>query len=137
MTFFVKNNRRQGNRKLGYGQVEEIRVKYNNGATQSALCREYGMSVGQIGRIVRGESWADSPDAVRERITPMPSVDMLAELSRQVQAGATPSLVSKETQRKADEMLGKSPLDGGGNDEPTNRITRLEQDIKREKDAQG
>lgn len=38
-------------------QVLEIREKYTQGQTQGSLAREYGMSVGHIGRIVRGEVW--------------------------------------------------------------------------------
>ena len=43
--------------KLTPTQVLEIKEHYGNGVTQGALCRAYGVSVGQIGRIVRGESW--------------------------------------------------------------------------------
>ena len=45
-------------RKLTGYEVQQIRKAYNEGATQGALARAYGMSVGQIGRIVRGESWS-------------------------------------------------------------------------------
>jgi len=38
-------------------QVVEIKERYARGETQGALCRAFGLSVGQIGRIVRGESW--------------------------------------------------------------------------------
>jgi hypothetical protein len=43
--------------KLSASQVAAIRESYANGATQGQLAREYGMSVGQIGRIVRRENW--------------------------------------------------------------------------------
>jgi len=52
---FEKRNR--GARKLSGVQVSDIRRRYEGGATQSSLSREYQVSVGQIGRIVRGESW--------------------------------------------------------------------------------
>lgn len=45
-------------RKLTPGQVAEIREDYAAGVTQGALCRRFGVSIAQIGRIVRGESWA-------------------------------------------------------------------------------
>lgn len=38
-------------------QVLEIRQRYSQGETQGSLCREFGVSVGTIGRIVRGETW--------------------------------------------------------------------------------
>jgi len=47
-------------RKLTQLQVEEIRQWAAQGATQSSLCRHYGVTIGTIGRIVRGESWVAS-----------------------------------------------------------------------------
>ena len=43
--------------KLTFEQVQEIRQHLVEGATQSALCKYYGVSIGTIGRIARGESW--------------------------------------------------------------------------------
>lgn len=57
MDFNPKENK---TRKLTQQQVEEIRHWAAQGATQSSLCRHYGMSIGQIGRIVRGEAWKAS-----------------------------------------------------------------------------
>jgi hypothetical protein len=54
MTFGSKNTRAA---KLDATKVHELRMKYHNGATQGSLAREYGISVNQVGRIVRGESW--------------------------------------------------------------------------------
>lgn len=56
----MPNNFRKGHTtaaKLTPSQVLEIRLKFNEGRTQGSLCREYGVSVGQIGRITRGEAW--------------------------------------------------------------------------------
>jgi transcriptional regulator with XRE-family HTH domain len=39
------------------GQVLEIRERYSQGETQGSLCRAFGVSIGTIGRIVRGETW--------------------------------------------------------------------------------
>lgn len=47
-------------RKLTQQQVEEIRQFAAQGATQSSLCKHYGVTIGTIGRIVRGESWVTS-----------------------------------------------------------------------------
>ena len=44
--------------KLTPEDVRAIRKYYAEGATQGDLCRHFGVSVGQIGRIVRGESWS-------------------------------------------------------------------------------
>lgn len=43
--------------KLTAMQVIDIRVKFADGATQGSLAREYGVTVGTIGRITRGETW--------------------------------------------------------------------------------
>lgn len=55
MSKFHPGHRRSA--KLSPGQVLEIRELYSEGATQSRLARLYGISVGQVGRIVRGEQW--------------------------------------------------------------------------------
>ena len=55
---FGMHNRRAA--KLGAVQVEAMRREYANGMTQRELGAKYGVSVGQVGRIVRGESWADT-----------------------------------------------------------------------------
>jgi len=53
--------------KLNAGQVMEIRARYRKGGiTQGQLCQEYGVSVVQIGRILRGEVWQNVPDPVTE-----------------------------------------------------------------------
>lgn len=64
MSKFNQNNSRAS--KLSPVQVHEIRSKYAAGYTQASLCREYGISIGQIGRIVRGESWQQFPVARTE-----------------------------------------------------------------------
>lgn len=38
-------------------QVLDIREAYDTGTTQRELCNRYGVSIGTIGRIVRGETW--------------------------------------------------------------------------------
>jgi hypothetical protein len=43
--------------KIAPAQVLDLREKYAQGRTQGSLAREYRLSVGQVGRIVRGESW--------------------------------------------------------------------------------
>jgi Mor family transcriptional regulator len=51
--------RRKPASKLTEEQVKLIRARYTSGSTQSELAREYGISIGHIGRIVRGEVWTD------------------------------------------------------------------------------
>ncbi len=55
---FDRGNRRAA--KLTPVKVEEMRLEYELGMTQRELGEKYDMSVGQVGRIVRGESWADT-----------------------------------------------------------------------------
>ncbi len=60
--------------KLNPTQVGEIRRFYEDeGLTQGELARRYGVSVGQIGRIVRGESWATQEQA--RYVPPLPSAE--------------------------------------------------------------
>lgn len=55
MSKFERNHTKAA--KLTGEQVQQIRQRYDDGESQSALCRSYGVSIGQIGRIVRRESW--------------------------------------------------------------------------------
>ena len=60
MPAFQKSNRRAS--KLSVPEVQEIRHLYNQGRlTQGDLSRRFGVSVIQIGRIVRGEVWQQLP----------------------------------------------------------------------------
>jgi hypothetical protein len=52
---FISNNTRAG--KITAQEVYDLREEYAAGATQGSLARKYKLSVGQVGRIVRGESW--------------------------------------------------------------------------------
>jgi hypothetical protein len=53
-------NRRPPASKLRLDDVIAIRQAYALGETQSALARKYSVSIGHIGRIVRGEGWQQS-----------------------------------------------------------------------------
>lgn len=55
-----RNLKESASRKLTQLQVEEIRQHAAKGITQGSMARHYGVSIGQIGRIVRGESWSIS-----------------------------------------------------------------------------
>lgn len=116
---FKQHNKNQGNRKLTFALVYEMREKYNSGRyTQAALSREYRVSVIQVGRIVRGEVWQEADGMIQGvRESPMPSAEMLAELSRQVQQKKSP--VNEELQIRVDQFLKPSLLDGGDVKEET------------------
>lgn len=52
-----------GNRqaaRLGAVEVERMRLWYGQGMTQRELGERFGLSVVQVGRIVRGECWKDT-----------------------------------------------------------------------------
>lgn len=59
MSQFGRNNISSGQRKLTAERVVEIYKMCQSGMTQGAIARETGISVGQIGRILRGESWQE------------------------------------------------------------------------------
>jgi len=62
---FERGNSRA--RKVSPAQVLEIRKRYDGGlATQGSLAREFGVSVVQIGRIVRREVWNSLPETPGE-----------------------------------------------------------------------
>jgi hypothetical protein len=126
---FPLNNKRQGNRKLTYGQVQDIRTRYEHGATQAQLGREYEMSVVQIGRVVRGESWRDAGMAVITQEERMASVvvpsdeELAARMARVMEEAKKP--LPPPTQQELDVKraaevrerffagVPASPLDGG------------------------
>ena len=53
----VMSGEKHGRSKLTAAQVVEIRAKYANGATQSDLAKEFGVSQQTISVIVRGHNW--------------------------------------------------------------------------------
>ena len=59
MTAFTQGNMKAG--KLTASEVVKIRQMYLEGMTQGMLCREFGVSIVTIGRIVRGETWQKLP----------------------------------------------------------------------------
>lgn len=104
MTMFGRRNTKA--RKLTAYEVQQIRKAYAEGETQGALARAYGMSVGQIGRIVRGESWSGGL---------MPQGVSAAEL----EASAQRLLDLQHSLSKPPGPVPVSPLDGGSVPEET------------------
>lgn len=60
MIFDAKNKRAK---KLSQSEVTEMRRYYGEGITQGQLSRAYGVTVGTVGRICRGESWQEGAGA--------------------------------------------------------------------------
>ena len=91
-----------------------MREAYARGATQGELCRRYKMSIGQVGRIVRGESWSQYTNpAAEEESTPQADEDELNQLAaeslRQLQESTSQVILSdtKEdlSEERAAELL--------------------------------
>lgn len=91
--------------KLTLEQVQDIREHYANGATQGSLCRYYGVTIGTIGRIVRGETWTGGAavgkgtqadiDASLARLQALTGAGSIAEIQGAVERGRAlpPSLL--------------------------------------------
>jgi hypothetical protein len=97
------NRFRRGNvtaSKLSPSEVHRMRELYNSGVTQGALSREFKVSVGQVGRIVRGEVW-------QEYGVPESSSEVE---HREVKALEVPPTEIAESERKLLELL-NSPSD--------------------------
>lgn len=94
MTKFARHNERAA--KLEVHQVKAMREKYAQGATQASLSREYSVSVVQVGRIVRGESWQS-----------LPTVKSAAEM--QLEAFSMEAR-AQESARRVAEMLRIEPV---------------------------
>ena len=99
--------------KLSLSQVQDIREAYAQGATQSALCRHYGVTVGTIGRIVRGETWvgqARPGEGTQAEID-----ESMARFAKMIGA-ETLADIPAAAERSHEEFLRRpppSPLDGG------------------------
>jgi hypothetical protein len=83
--------------------ILEIREKYAAGRTQGSLAREFGISVGQIGRIVRNESWQQFTPVTTEhdlRIRGAMEHQALkqTEMTPEIQASAEAALARLEGQ---------------------------------------
>ena len=70
--------------KMTPSTVREVREFYMAGRTQGQLARQYGISIGQVGRIVRGEAWNqfDNPIVDPAEVPPASSEDIRASEDR-------------------------------------------------------
>ena len=119
MSAFTQQNSKAS--KLSASEVVEIRRLYLEGMTQGALCREFGVSIVTIGRIVRGETWQKLPVAEK----PLSEGEMKASQERVLAMLAKPVKDSPLTRRQP-----VSPLDDEGEapDElPPAGLTALQQ----------
>jgi transcriptional regulator with XRE-family HTH domain len=109
---FERNNRTA--KKLTLSQVAEIRELYAQGATQGQLCRRFSVSVGQIGRIVRGESWASEqvPTSVPRQSDIEASAQRLLRVQAQVQQAPELAGMAAEVAGKPYRAPPPSPLEG-------------------------
>lgn len=114
MKFEARNKKAQ---KLTPAQVREIRAAYKEGATQGQLCRYFKVSVGQIGRIVRGESWPEI-EAGAAQMNPAQLADaeerLRAQAARaQAMQAARPDIaaLAAEFEAMAQDTSGMSPGD--------------------------
>lgn len=121
MTQFRTGNTRAG--KVTGEQVLDIRSKYAEGWSQGRLARHFALSVGQIGRIVRGEAWQElGGDAPRGRwqAGQSPAMDEAAAQSAQKMAqqleaaqsaarrealAAVPPETLQRSERKLEELI--------------------------------
>lgn len=68
MTNFTRKNTKQA--KLTLAEVDEMRKLYReDGWTQAALSRRFGVGVQQVGRIVRGECWQTPSAQIQPRLS--------------------------------------------------------------------
>ena len=109
-TLFQRKNIRGKKKGGGFATAQMIRGEYQKGATQGELCRKWGYSIAQIGRIVRGEVWNVEVNAEGAEV-----VDFDARGSVQLPSIVPPLLSVEESQRKLMEMLGKDILAEVGN----------------------
>lgn len=133
VTTFRPGNRRAA--KLTPNQVLEIRQRYADGETQRRLASDFGMSVGHIGRIVRGEQWADYAQVPTDQELesamasgPIPTAQELAESMARLE-----QLRSAPVEPEVD--LLEQVLKRRGGDDPLRRLpteeTRTDEDLQR------
>jgi len=114
MPNFSQGNRRAS--KLSFPEVAEIRRLYAQGViTQGDLSRRFGVSVIQIGRIVRGEVWQQLPvmDRGMSEGELKESAERMLALQQSLTGAAKLEQVAKDLNKgneMVDELI-RSPLD--------------------------
>ena len=83
--------------KLTIGQVREIRELYvASRASQGQLARDFGVSVVQIGRIVRGEVWQNLGPVAPTKEEMALSAQRMYELSEQIKNESPTDRMARE-----------------------------------------
>ncbi len=77
--------------KLDWPTVREIRRLYAEGRSQGFLTRQFGVSIAQIGRIIRQEAWLESDRPTEQTFYQESSMSMLQKM------------LSEANQKKAEE----------------------------------
>lgn len=111
--------------KLSPTQVLAIRERYGQGWTQGSLCREFGVSIVQIGRIVRNEVW--------QNLTHGPVVlsegEIQASAERALARANAGNAVAQAAEdfKAVPERMPVSLLDGGDVPSESSGLTSLQQ----------
>jgi len=114
---------RNEKRKMTLTGVQEMRELYGQGWTQSALCKRFGVTIGTVGRIVRGEAWMEEagsrmPTQAESDRTIARLLALQAQVTEQgVEAVQNGAIVSRP--------IPPSPLDGG--DTPSEAVGASEE----------
>ncbi len=75
----IRNDMETANKhakKLDATKVKMIRLRAQQGATQGQLARDYGVTITQVGRVIRHEVWQEVPEAL------LPAADIEAQAAR-------------------------------------------------------
>lgn len=115
---FVQGHKRSA--KLNPEQVLEIRRLYaEENWTQGRLAREFKMSVGQIGRIVRGEQWGEYTQIPTEQeiyhsmVTSPPPADEVSASLERLKALMKTEETRNDDEQSDDSSFSKLPSGGG------------------------
>lgn len=98
--------------RLSPEQVLEIRQAYSQGETQGSLCRRFGVSVGTIGRIVRGETWNQYQGPRAEQtynVPPIPQEEIDQSLAKVLHDTEVTPEREAELMKKLERELGSDP----------------------------
>lgn len=110
MSKFSSHNSRSA--KLTAADVVDIRQRIADGETQSSICKDYPISIGQLGRIARNESWKIASSIPVKDIDIKESQQRLLAMMGRRDETASPGLDRLEeelrkTETKADKLLGE------------------------------
>lgn len=85
-------------------KVLQMRKDYAQGKTQGQCAKDYGISVGQVGRIVRGEAWMQVPEVPTDGDLGLTAL-LHQEGVKELQPSVIPDIA--ESIRRTKELLGE------------------------------